>query len=106
MMIIMLSLRIKVDDWKLVPIQDGIFAFLIPINIVIIMQALIIEHHHRLIIMMSRMMMNICIRNRTNHPLRRVVQDPDGVRGGICEYLLHKVFGARPLPGLRCQEPV
>ena len=53
MMMIMLSLRIKVDDWKLVPIQDGIFA------IIVITKEAAMKHNHHFDRQMEIIIMNI-----------------------------------------------
>ena len=59
MMIIMLSLRIKVDDWKLVPIQDGINAIFALINIIVITKEAAMKHNHHLDRQMEIIIMNI-----------------------------------------------
>ena len=59
MMIIMLSLRIKVDDWKLVPIQDGIFAIFASINIIVVTKEAAMKHSHHFDRQMEIIIMNI-----------------------------------------------
>ena len=55
----MFSLRIKVDDWKLVPIQDGIFAIFALINIIVIAKEAAMKHNHHFDRQMEIIIMNI-----------------------------------------------